>query len=124
MTYDAMQQRARVLCFSSDQSLLETRGEVLATLYQTVTIKSLEEIFELPPDMQFDAVVLCHSLSANECGVATAVVRQRWPEARILKLAANQLGCSTSTDRIFPTADGPAALLRAVDSLIRPSMEP
>jgi hypothetical protein len=123
MPHDAIQPRPRVLCFSRDQSLLETRGAVLATRYQTVTVMSVEEIYALQPDIQFDVVVLCHSLSDTDCDVASAIARQWWPQAKILGLATSRSGCSTSADGVVQTADGPCALLRAVDSLIRPSIE-
>ena len=124
MPHDAIQQRLRVLCFSRDQSLLETRGAVLATRYQTVTVKSVEDIYALPPDSQFDAVVLCHSLSDAECDVASAIAGQWWPKAKVLGLTTARSGCSTSADRVVQTADGPAALLRAIDSVIRPGIGP
>jgi hypothetical protein len=57
MLPNPIQQRLRILCISPDQRLLETRGAVLATRYELVTVASIEDIHALAIGMFFSAVV-------------------------------------------------------------------
>jgi hypothetical protein len=96
---------------------------VLAKHYDAVLVGSLEEMRALPADKQFDVVVLCHSLSSDECDLAAAIVRDRWPAAKILALSVERSSCWTSADRIVRGLDGPSALLQAIDRLLQPSFD-
>ncbi len=107
----------RVLCFSRDPRLLETRRQILATRYEAVTVGSIEEIMALATDEEFDVIVLCHTLSVEECDLSAQTVRVRWPGAKIVALSAEQGGCSEAADRIVRGLDGPRLLLDTIDQL-------
>jgi hypothetical protein len=108
----------RVLCISRDPRLLESRHLVLARKYETVTVGSVEEMSSLPASGQFDVIVLCHSLSSEECEVSAELVRVRWPNAKIVALSVEQDGCFDGADEIVRGLDGPRVLLGTIDHLL------
>jgi DNA-binding NarL/FixJ family response regulator len=107
----------RVLCFSRDPLLLESRQQVLATKYESVTVGTTEEMMALASCVQFDVIVFSHTISAEECDLCAEIVRTRWPEAKIVALSAEQEGCSEAADRVVRGLDGPRVLLNAIDQL-------
>ena len=108
----------RVLCVSRDQRLLESRHLVLSRKYETVTVGSVEEMRSLPASEQFDVIVLCHSLSSEECDVSAELVRGRWPKAKIVALSVEQNGCFDGADEVVRGLDGPRVLLGTIDYLL------
>jgi hypothetical protein len=107
-----------VLCLGSDQRLLEIRGRVLATHYGAVSLGNIEELDALPATKQFDVVVLCHSLSSEQCDMATTIVRERWPKAKIVALSREGSSFLTAADQTIRSLDGPSVLLQAIDGLL------
>lgn len=111
-----------VLCFSRDQRLLETRGMVLSKHYNAELVGSIPELKALSPDTHIDTVILCHSLSPEECDLSASIVRERWPKAKILAVSGERPSCWTFADKVVSGIDGPSVLLQAIDSLVRPSL--
>jgi hypothetical protein len=97
---------------------------VLAKHYDAVSVGKIEEMLALPAEKQFDVVVFCHSLSSRECDLAGSVVRQRWPDAKILALSIDQSSCWTSADRIIRGLDGPSVLVQAINRLLQLNERP
>ncbi|HEY0784951.1 MAG TPA: hypothetical protein VGD62_03710 [Acidobacteriaceae bacterium] len=111
-------QRLRVLCFSRDPRLLRTRGLVLETCYAAVCVGSLEEMEALPQAQAFDLVLLCHSLSANECDRSASLARERWPAAKIVAIATPESTCSYHLDEVVAGLDGPAVLMSTLEHVL------
>ena len=110
---------SRVLCFSRDPQLLKTRGMVLATSYEPVMIGSLAELQALAGGPAFDVVVLCHTLSPQECQRSTSIVRRQWPRAKILALSADHESCREQVDEVVECMAGPRLLLKTIDRLLQ-----
>jgi hypothetical protein len=108
----------RVLCFGRDPRLLETRRLVLARRFETVTVGSIEEMRALPVDEEFDVIVLCHSLSLEECDLSSELARARWERAKIVALSIEQGDCSLAADQTVRGLDGPRFLLSTIDHLV------
>lgn len=108
----------RVLCFSREAVLLETRQQVLNKRYSVVGVNSVEEMMALDPGLEFDVVILCHTLSVNDCDFSTQFVRARWPGAKIVALSVEQKSCSEIADRVVRGLDGPRFLLNTIDQLV------
>ncbi|HEY1578297.1 MAG TPA: hypothetical protein VGF82_14610 [Terracidiphilus sp.] len=108
----------RVLCVGRDPRLLETRQLVLAKRYETVTVGSIEEMRALPIEEEFDVVVLCHSLSFEECDLSSELARGRWRHAKIVALSIQQGDCSVAADQTVRALDGPRFLLRTIDQVV------
>jgi hypothetical protein len=65
----------------------------------------------LPHDQSFDLILLCHTLSARDCGIAREGARTRWPEASILALSIGGAGCPEYADRTIRALEGPRRLI-------------
>ena len=110
-----------VLCFSHDQRLLETRVAVLSTKYRVVPVSTLGEIRNLLNRMVFVLVLLCHTLSDEDCKGAHEIVLQRWPSAKILSMTKVDRGCcEESSEPAVRGLDGPSVLLQRMDILLHP----
>lgn len=113
---------AHILCFGRNPLLLETRCAVLAKQYRVMSVESLEELAKVTSAVPFDLVLLCHTLSAEECRASTEIAHHRWPAAKVLALTSGGPGCKDSnTDLDLSCLEGPRALLRAVHDLTHES---
>jgi DNA-binding response OmpR family regulator len=116
-----MQSNPRILCFSDDPHLLQTRRWILETRYEAVCVSSLQEMEQQTPADGFDVVILCHSLTPKDCESATQIVRRRWPLAKIVALASEWADCELAgSDKVVASNDGPIALLSAVEQMLTP----
>ena len=115
-----MSTSARVLCFGKDKPLVETRGKVLQHAGFLLTLATnLDEYEALLRDTEFDLVVLCHSLSLNECESAAQYVHQVQPYARTLVLKAMKRGCSDSfIEETIEALRGPHALINKIQEML------
>lgn len=114
-----MHRNPLLLCLSKAPELLGSRQRVLATRYDVVSIKSLEEMERLPSGSVFDLLVLCHTFSEDECKRVTHVARQRWPRIKILSLITQSAGCSEQDSDLSVVAlDGPGAMFAGISRLL------
>jgi hypothetical protein len=74
-----MSSKFRVVCFGHDLKLLETRQLLLAGRYDAYTANNLPELSELAKQGQVDLLVLCHTLSEEECLIAAEIIRAASP---------------------------------------------
>lgn len=105
----------RVLCISRDQRLLETRQLVLITRYQATCVHNPEEIQDIPEHEAFDVLLLCHTLSQEECQRSADIARKRWPA---IKVVAIWLGWPKSlefADVPVSATEGPNSLFEAIE---------
>ena len=71
----------------------------------------------------YDLILLCYSLRAEECRQVHKLVRARAPQSRILALTEGRDGCAEAySDQQIPVADGPYALLKKVAEMIAPEL--
>jgi DNA-binding NtrC family response regulator len=105
-----------VLVFGRDFQLVHTRSLILQRAGYTVwTASTLDEIKGLLPHPAMDVMVLCHTLSTEECDKALEVTHERWPQIQTIALVSGSSGCaSEATDAIMNAIDGPAKLIREV----------
>lgn len=94
---------------------------VLAKRYDVIPVRSSKELAALRDDLPVDLVVLCHSLSADECDLSSSIVRNRWPHAKILALSVERSSCWKFADRTVRGLDGPTILLQSIDNLLQSS---
>jgi hypothetical protein len=115
---------SRVVCAGHDEVLLRTRQMVLASRYQAVTVLGVEQLRALPAEEMFDVVLLCHTLSAEECRRVTEIARTRWPGAKVMAIATEQMGCVAFADQAVQALEGPRVLFRAIDQLLAAAPSP
>ncbi len=78
----------KALQIGDDPLLLESRTGVLATAgLQTLNLFGLAEALARIPSAQWDAAVLCHTLSPADRAAVIAALRLRNPEAPVLLVA-------------------------------------
>jgi len=107
---------ASVLVFGRDHQLVHTRCLILEKAgFHVRTAASLPDIQQLPPEPHMDVMVLCHSLSPQDCDEALILTHERWPDIQTIALVAGVSDCgSDSTDAVMEAYEGPAKLIAAV----------
>ncbi len=107
---------ASVLVFGRDYQLVHTRGLILEKAgFQVRTASSLPDIQQLLSEPYMDVMLLCHSLSSQECDEALAITHQRWLQIQTIALVSGSSDCgSESADTVMEATDGPAKLISAV----------
>ena len=107
---------ASVLVFGRDHQLVHTRCLILQRAgYRVWTASSLDEINGLLPQPAMDVMLLCHTLSTEECNKALEVTHERWPQIQTIALVSGSSGCASEpTDAVMNASDGPAKLIKAV----------
>ena len=115
----AYTQNFRVVCFGRDLELLRTRIQVLARTYDVVEVSSVDELEALAAEPAFDLVLLCHTLSPEECRASAELTQQRWPQAKVMVLIT---GASSAryekADAVVMSIQGPAVLLQSIHQLM------
>jgi CheY-like chemotaxis protein len=115
-----MSLHASIIVCGRDPQLVETRRWILEQSGANVlTAADPAELAAIGPQEPVDLIILCHSLSAEQCDRAISVCATRWPQAQSLLLVQGQGGRDRAgSDAIFDTTRGPALLLQAVTVLV------
>lgn len=124
----SMSGSVRILLLGNDSHLLDTRQWVFESagyeVYATASFLVLNHILtNHPASLPIDLMILCHSLSIEDCNRARSLARARFPKMEVVMLAANNgVLHSAEGDRVVDTAEGPRTLLETVKDLMkRPS---
>jgi DNA-binding NtrC family response regulator len=107
---------ASVLVFGRDYQLVHTRGLILEKAgFHVRTVSTLPEIQRLPSEPTMDVMLLCHSLSTQDCAQALIITHDRWPQIQTIALVSGSSGCGTeAADTVMEASEGPAKLISAV----------
>ena len=107
---------AAVLVFGRDYQLVHTRSLILEKAgFRVRTASSLPDLHQLLAEPTMDVLLLCHSLSTEECNQALAMTQERWPRIQSISLLSGGSGChSEATDAVMNASDGPAKLIQEV----------
>ena len=109
----------RVLFVSRDQMLLQTRMLILGAFFQVEGAGRVKEAEILISKYRFDLIVLCYSLSEEECQQVHSVVEQQDPPPKILLLsAAGSKPALGESDRAMMCEAGPYHLLKKSAELL------
>jgi len=120
----------RILLFGNDSHLLESRQWVFESagyeVYAATSFLALDHILaNHPGSLPIDLMILCHSLSTEECNRARSLALARFPKMEVVILAVHS--CVSHTiegDMVVDTAEGPRTLLENVEDLAIKPMEP
>lgn len=114
-----MPQCLSILMYGKDAPLLDTRKMVLESTGHRVWPASNPAAFKrIVSDQLIDLVVLCHSLSSEECNHALAVVELEAPHVGSLLLTAGPTGCvGNGSSEVLDTMDGPRQLISTVNRI-------
>jgi hypothetical protein len=109
----------RVLCVGDDKTLLQTRKLVLAQQFSVETADALSELTISAQGESIALVVLCHSLSREQRYLAAQIVKETWPQAKILEvLASRENQAASANSEVILGLDGPVALLEKAATLL------
>ncbi|MGA7156771.1 MAG: hypothetical protein WBY53_08005 [Acidobacteriaceae bacterium] len=61
-----------------------------------------------------DVILLCHTLTTEECDKAVLLTHDRWPAAQVVALLAGQSGCVDLADATVEASDGPTKLINTI----------
>lgn len=114
--------RARVLCFSRDRVLGETRRAVLDRRYDAVLAGSLETVGALTSSVLFDVIVLCHTLSVEDCQRCLEILSRVGRMAKIVAVTVEGGSKQPTSDQSVRGLAGPQALLDAVQQVLLSSL--
>ena len=111
---------ACILIYGRDAQLLDTRRMVLERSGARIwTATNLTDFDRIAGGILIDLIVLCHSLSTEECDHAQALARARWPLIQRLVLVTGQRGCYPDfSEQVVDAGLGPAYLLQTVTKLM------
>ena len=109
-----------ILIFGRDTTLLETRAWLLKrTGSPVLSATSLSEVEVISATRRISLLVICHSVSPEDCQSLLAALNQIQPDVKKLLMTANTalppLGQVERTQSAF---DGPAALLATVQGML------
>lgn len=114
----------QLLCLATNPDLLEIRRRVLLTRYRVTAVDRLDAMEALPGGSEFDVLVLCHSLSAEDCSKAVRFAREFWPKIKVLAISApGESQGQGELDAVVSGLAGPYAMFDAVEQLL-PSATP
>jgi DNA-binding response OmpR family regulator len=110
---------ASIFVYGRDPQLLETRRWVLERSGARVwTATELSEFDQVASSEAIDLIILCHSLSMEECGRALEMAHSRWPGVQSLLMMSELSDRYTVSDQIADVWRGPDYLLQTVAKLI------
>jgi len=108
-----MNNGAHVLVVSRDQTLLQTRTLILGAFFQVEAAGRALEAEAMLSRRAFDLVILCYSLTEDDCRKLVGQARQQDPRPKILALSApGASGCAAGADAHLILENGPYALLK------------
>jgi DNA-binding response OmpR family regulator len=84
-----MMSHARVLVVSRDEMLLRTREMILGAFFHVERAGRFVEARTLLNHQRFDLIVVCHSLTANECEQLATLAHEQHPQPQILAMSAS-----------------------------------
>lgn len=120
----------RILLFGNDALLLKSRQMVLESagyeVYVAPSILALTHILaNHPASHPIYVLILCHSLTGEQCNRAQSIGREHFPQMKVVILAVNGLVSHTAEgDSVVDTAEGPKSLLSTVEELVKNGMPP
>ncbi len=115
-----------VLCFSHDFSLLISRQMLLEQNgCFLLCAMSVSEVRERLRWRHVDLIVLCQTLSAEECAGATRWMREYSPDGHCLSMHVTEAKPAAVTEcELLRASDGPLAFARTVNRLLKSTPPP
>ncbi len=114
-----MKSNAQVLIVGHDEMLLRTRQLILGTYFQVETAGRVSHAAGLLADRRFDLLVLCYSLTDEECRQVVQVALSHPPQPKILEMSMLGRPCAAvGIHEELNSEDGPYALLQKAADMI------
>ena len=117
-----MPQLSHIVCVGRDAHILDIRCRVLRTRYRVECVQYPDpgqepELRAL--DAPLELIVLCHSLSREECNLIAERFRARHPGCPVLSISApGHYGTADHSDAVVAALAGPDGLHHEVERLL------
>jgi len=121
-----MDRNASVILYGHDPSLLLYRSMVLKTVFDTVTVALSKEFVSWMLDTRhIDLLILCQTLTQEECDALLTSAKTRWPRSKVLVLEASFSARTHDAEVAHANPlDGPVNLLRRIEQLLASPKNP
>jgi DNA-binding NtrC family response regulator len=115
-----MSRPKRILLVSRDLMVLQTRKLMLGAYFDVNAAGRVREAKALLGEQNFDLIVLCYTISQDDCQSIVQSAQQYCPQAKILLLtAARHAAKEVDIHRYFLAAeDGPITLVKKSAELL------
>ncbi len=115
-----MNSHARVLVVSRDEMLLRSREMILGAFFAVRSAGRFTEARALLTSNDFDLIVLCHSLTADECERLAMMAHDRAPRCQVLAMNASSRGGMAKpwADKQLGVDAGPYGLLKKCAEMV------
>jgi DNA-binding NtrC family response regulator len=114
-----MNSHARVLVVSRDEMLLRTREMILGAFFAVRGAGRFSEARTLLTNHRFDLVVVCHSLTNDECERLAMIAHEQNPRCLILAMTAtSRAGMKPWADKQLGVDAGPYGLLKKCAEMV------
>ena len=114
-----MKSEVQVLLVGKDETLLQTRKLILGTYFQVDIAGRVSHAAQVMAERRFDLIVLCSSLSDDECGRVAELARTQDPRPKTLTLSATgRQGCGHGAGDEHVGEIGPLALARKAATML------
>ena len=108
-----------IVVYGHDQSLLDTRTWVLQGAgYQVTQASHLSELQQVAGERAVALIVLCHTLTQEECDETRTSLEQRPGVKRLLITANRPLSAQALGEPAISAFDGPRALIDMVGKVL------
>ena len=113
-----------LLLYGRDAALLEIRQRVLQSAgYQVWTAAELTEVSRIVARERIALLILCHTLSMEECGRVLALQYSGFAARKsLILITAGTDSCDDSSNNVLSTMEGPAKLIHTVAKLVSPEI--
>jgi len=114
-----MNSHARVLVVSRDEMLLRSREMILGAFFAVRGAGRFVEARTLLTSNNFDLIVLCHSLTPDECERLAAMARDRAPRCQVLAMSPTSRGTLKPwADKQLGVDAGPYGLVKKCAAML------
>ena len=115
-----MNSHARVLVVSRDEMLLRSREMILGAFFAVRSAGRFSEARALLTSNSFDLIVLCHSLTVDECERLAAMARERMPRCQVLAMSPSlrETASKPWADKQLGVDAGPYGLLKKCAEMV------
>jgi hypothetical protein len=119
-----MNNGAHVLVVSRDQMLLQTRTLILGAFFQVEAAGRVTEAEAAMAKCGFELIVLCYSLSDDECRKVIELSHRQNPRPKILTLSPSRSQHREGGDAEYSVDKGPYELLKKTAELLGQPLKP
>ncbi len=109
-----------IVVYGHDPTLLDTRTWVLERAgYRVLQASQFSELEQAADSLSVDLVVMCHTLTPQQCEEARASLQRQQPATKRLLITTNRLfSLQAMGEPVISAFDGPRALIDVIEKVL------